>query len=254
MSSENEIVVFCEGKTEVNTLNELKKQGFISFGAFNTAPSQEFAKKVAYFMGPQIQQQIPVRLISLRDLDAGKTMDDVVGSTEGGIRKAIQRTEFKGKRIKLSPHRDFPNVFILEMDKPNLRIALQVSVDRNLPGFPPFTKHTTDDYVLDLSMREQTIENLPEYKEAKEENPTLSCVEIREKILNEIYRLLKRNGFHFKEAKDFVDLYIATLRLGHGITYANLPGKVIHHANDHDVKEVFESWIAAFHFVAGGKG
>ena len=247
------ILALFEGVTEENILNGLKKRKFIEFDVLgNTGGSSgRFRKATIDILFPYFKIGKPLGVVILRDLDSGKTAEDVRKSTEDALNEALHNAEIETS-IKLV-QRD-SNIFFAKNEHPKFMIVLHIAQKRCIKGIPTFKNCTTDDYVLDLALRKEAIENLPEFKEAQEKNPGLTAEVVQRKVTSEILNLLEQNGLRFGEAKNFVDLYIAVLQLRSkhrkgSIPYSGLPGKVIAHARQEDVEEVFESWITAFKMV-----
>ena len=244
------ILALFEGVTEENILNGLKKRKFIEFDVLgNTGGSSgRFRKATIDILFPYFKIGKPLGVVILRDLDSGKTAEDVRKSTEDALNEALHNAEIETS-IKLV-QRD-SNIFFAKNEHPKFMIVLHIAQKRCIEGIPAFKNCTTDGYVLDLALRKETIENLPEFKKAQEKKPDLKPEDIQNKIKTEILGILKDNGIELREAKGFVNLYIAVLQLGDegSMPYSGSPGKVIAHARQEDVEEVFESWITAFNMV-----
>ena len=69
------------------------------------------------------------------------------------------------------------------------------------------------------------------------------------KVRQKIPDLLRENGIHLQEAKDYVRIYLTCMRLG--MSPAVFAGKLLEHADEQEVKRVFDSLIAATRFVVG---
>ena len=247
------ILALFEGITEENTLNGLKNRRFIEFDVLENikGSSGGFRKAAVHILSTYFKLGKPLGVVILRDLDSGKAVEDVRKSTEDAVNEALDNAEVENN-IRLE-HRD-SNIFFAKNEHPNFMIVLHIAERRCIEGIPTFKNCTTDDYVLDLALRKSTIEDLPEFKKAQEKNPGLTAEVVQRKITSEILEILEQNGLRFEEAKNFVDLYIAVLQLRSkhkkgSISYSGLPGKVIEHARQEDVEEVFESWITAFKMV-----
>jgi hypothetical protein len=253
------IVVLLEGKTEINTLAKLCDKRIIRYDKHVTCGSREFYRNIVQYLQPLVREsdppiegETPRTFVILRDLDSGRELQDVKRSTEDAVNEALGRET--GERIKLLQHSRFSNIFFVKNRKFNFIIVLHIAQRRCIEGVPTFRNCTTDDYVLDLALRKETIENLPEFKKAQENNPDLNPEDIQNKVKSEIFGILEDNGIEFREAKGVVNLYIAVLQLGGegSMRYAELPGKMIEHARQEDIEEVFESWVTAFKIAEEG--
>jgi hypothetical protein len=244
------ILALFEGKTEENTLNGLKIRKYIEFDFLkNTKGSSVgFRKAVVDILSVYLKKGEPLGVVMVCDLDRGKTVEDVRKSIEDAVNETLDVAKIE-KSIRLV-HKE-SNIFFAENVDPTFVVVLHIAQKRCIEGIPPFKNCTTDDYVLDLALRKETIKNLPEFRKAQEKNPDLIPEDIQNKIKSEIFGMLKDNGIELGEAKGFVNLYIAVLQLGGegSIPYSGLPGKVIAHARQEDVEEVFKSWITAFRMV-----
>ena len=244
------ILALFEGKTEENTLNGLKIRKHIEFDFLENTKSSSvgFRKAVVNILSVYLKKGEPLGVIMLCDLDKGKTVEDVRKSIEDAVNETLDVAKIE-KSIRLVKKES--NIFFAENEHPHFAVVLHIAQKRCIEGIPAFKNCTTDGYVLDLALRKKTIENLPEFKKAQEKKPDLKPEDIQNKIKTEILGILKDNGIELREAKGFVNLYIAVLQLGDegSMPYSGLPGKVIAHARQEDVEEVFESWITAFNMV-----
>jgi hypothetical protein len=236
-----ELVVFLEGKTEIETITKLNNLKIIHFKNYvEYKSSRELNEKLYEYLDPLAGESI--NMIILRDLDAGKSRENLIQGTEDVLKKVFRKIP-----VKFVKHNQYPNIYLCIPDNAEIKIVLHIAQRCSIDGLPPFKNCTTDDYVLDLALRTETIVNLKEFKQIQKENPQVTPEEIQRKVISEISDLLGKNGIQLSEAKSFVNMYILVLQLdGARMRYADLPGKVIKHAEKEDIKEVFESWIAAF--------
>jgi hypothetical protein len=242
-----ELVVFLEGKTEVNTIETLKSFEIIRFGKYiEYRNSGKLKEKIYRFLAPIAGE--PINMVVLRDLDSEVSIESVIQSTEDVLKKVYSEIP-----VKFVKHEQYPNIFLFIHEDAEIKIVMHIAEKCSIDGLPEFKNCTTDDYVLDLALRPETIFNLKEFNEIKKKNSDLTPEEIQNKIISEVPDLLSKNGINLNEAKNFVNLYILVLQLdGAKMRYADLPGKVIKYAHDGDIEEVFESWIAAFNIFREG--
>ena len=251
------VIVFLEGSTEKNVIEKLKERGDITYHKIREYGSaQDLREQLSSHLEPVVNEvslekiEVTYRtFVVFRDVDSGKSVEDIKKSTEDAVKKALKKINIP---VNFTQHQKHPNIFFFEYKKPEIKVVLHVAQYPPIDGLPTFKNCTTDDYVLDLALRSKTIANLPEFINAKSQKKNLTPEEIQKKVKIEIFEILKKNGIELDEAKKFVNLYIASLQLGESMTYAHLPGKVIAHAENEDIKEVFESWIAAFNIFSEG--
>lgn len=251
----SKVFVLYEGITEMNLLEKLKKKQFIHYDTPVKCKSKGFKREIIDILKPLSRESETlgegdsIGIVMFRDMDSGKAIDDIKRSAENAINEALEM--FKRDRLSFSQSPEYPNVYFIRNKRPTFDFILHIAQRNHAEELPRFGNCTTDDYILDLAIRTGTIENLKEFKEAKKNNLHLTAGEIQKKIVKEIPSILGRNGIKLKEAKGFVNLYIAVLQIGGkgSLRYCELPGEVVEHARDKDVRDVLESWITAFQMI-----
>lgn len=242
------ILVMSEGLTEKNALNKLRERKIIEFDDLVlTGSAGTFHKRAVDILYPRFELGSPFNIVIMRDLDSGKTVEKIKESTRNAMRKALEKARIDEK-IEFENHQEYSNIFFIEKIRSKFSVVLHIAQIESDRGFK---NCTTDDYILNLAMRTKTIENLKEFGEARKENPQLTPEEVQRKIKEEILPTLEENGIRVREAKGLVNLYIAVLQIGGegSLRYGELPGEVIERAEEEDIREVFESWIAAFNVI-----
>jgi hypothetical protein len=252
----SEVFVLYEGVTEENLLEKLKKKQIIHYDTPVKCKSKGFKREIINILKPLSgesetfdEEGDSIGIVMFHDMDSGKRIDDIRKSTEDAVNEALEIV--KRDRLSFSESPKYPNVYFIRNRSPAFDFVLHIAQRNHAKGLPSFENCTTDDYILDLAIRTRTIEGLKEFQEAKKNNSLLTAREIQKKIVKEIPSILEKNGITLKEAKGFVNLYIAVLQIGGegSLRYRELPGKVVEHAQEEDVREVLESWIAAFHMI-----
>jgi len=246
--------VFVEGDTEENIVIYLLERilglapGRVWKQALREQQSgkQQIARHIRG-LGSRIGVE-KVRLLVMRDLDEheGETLARIRQSVEGAVARLLEARGYGQRNAALEAHSDFPNVFTYHVQDPDVRLALHVAHYPTIPGLSGrFTKSTTDDYLLALAFRPQTVSGL--LHEIGLGN--VAGDQIVRKVREEVPDLLQQNGIPVREAKDYVRIYLATVQLG--MSPAVFAGKLLAHADEGEIEQVFASLIAALRFVTG---
>jgi hypothetical protein len=237
---------FYEGDTERNTIAQLMKRKMIASelvdrmksddlqpentgeGESNLIRKLNLQLKRWFDFTPR--QPASLQILVLRDLD-DKNPEAIRDSTLGVIRQYAPQADFIA-------HATHKNVFALQ-NIPDLQVALHVA---NRKYQDDFAKATMDDYVLRLALCEKTAENL--LSKSRTKAWTTTTKQLLDKIQTEIPALLIKNGIPKPDnAKAFLPFYTAVLQLK--ISPAVFAGKVIAHAEENDIREVFAALLAA---------
>jgi len=240
--------IFVEGDTEKQVVVYLLKR------ILDIEPDQAWEQKLRaqksgkqriaggiQSLGPKVGVE-PVRCLVMRDLDEheGETLDRVRQSVEDAVARLLEGRGYDQKSAALQVHHDFPNVFTSHIREPDLRLALHIAHYPPIPGLSgPFTKTTTDDYILALAFRPQTALNL--LHEIGWDS--VAGDQIVHKVREEVPDLLRKNGILMQEAKDYVRVYLATVQWG--MSPAVFAGKLLAHADEDEIGRVFAPLIAA---------
>jgi len=229
------IQVFTEGKTEEKVIKKLKQ--FFPGRTFETIDCKgknNINSRIDDELGPDIGQQ-PVRALILRDKDPGETIKQIIQSVNnrlGGIlnQRGIS-TSLQFQRVA-----GVWNVFVWNAASVDFRLAIHIASRRALSTL---TKSTIDDLVLRLAFDPNVATIL-----AQRQNVNVNGQVIIQKVTQEIPALLQRNGFPlWSEAKDYVRLYAAVLRM-----HTSPPvfaETVLADMDDSLLRQNFESIIAA---------
>jgi len=236
------IDVFSEGKTEREIAGKLCRRGICphELKERGGGGEQEMLRKLSlllrnWFDLAQEQREL-LRILVLRDLDEGRTIDGLCESTLNVVRR-------HHTSARLISHLNYDHVFTLQTDLSGLRLALHIANHRY---HQEFIKSTIDDYVLNLALRPATAEAL--LQNCRKEDWIITTDKLVSKVRDEIPELLRQNGIpKLVEAKVYVRLYAALLQMA--TTPAIFAGKVLEHAQTDDVQEVFAPLLAAVHFL-----
>lgn len=249
--------VFVEGDTEKNVVIHLMKRvlGLSPESAWEErlrnrkGGKERIVPAIRDELGPEIGAA-PVRCLVMRDVDAdeGETLGSVRQSVEDALRRSFRARGYPDEGVAFSIHASFPNVFTYQSDAPDLRLGLHVAHYPPVPGLSrPFVKSTTDDYVLSLALQPQTTARL-----LRDIGLDIDGRCVTEKVCREIPELLRQNGIQAREAKDYVRIYLATVRLG--MSPAVFADKLLHVADDEAIRRAFASLVATARFILGQEG
>jgi hypothetical protein len=103
-------------------------------------------------------------------------------------------------------------------------------------------KATIDDYVLSLAFQANTVQDL-----VKRKGWNVPSAEVLRKVEEEIPELLRKNRIPLQEAKDYVRLYAAVIQ--EHTSPAVFAEKVLAHADQDDIRSIFQPLIAAIDFL-----
>lgn len=239
------IDVFSEGKTEKGIIEILSRRRICPYrleerggGGENEALRKLDVRLREWFALSQDQSE-PLRILVLRDLDThrGRTIADLRSSVSNLVhRRHVAAAD-------LAPDPTYQNVFTLPADSSGLRLALHIA---NRPYRPEFIKSTIDDYVLDLALRVPTAQAL--LQDCRRDDWTITVDGLISKVQDEIPALLSQNGIpRLVEAKEYIRLYATLLQIP--TTPASFAAKVVAHAQEADIREVFAPLLAAVQFL-----
>ena len=197
------IYLFCEGQTEKNIVEKLAT---LANPDFRGEGKGQVNKKMVDTLGPRLNLPESVRVLVMRDVDEGETTDSILQSVTGALQKMLQDRGFAHEQeVELHPHPDYPNVYLLTLINPDLRLALHLAVDK---WNGDFINATIDDYVLTLALQRETVRKFLERKRWQQIQPE----QIIDKVTEHIPALLQENGIPLREAKDYVRLYAAVIQ------------------------------------------
>lgn len=253
-STAMKIDVFSEGRTEEGVIGKLCSRAVCSHTMTERGGGGDpaFLDKLRQFLGEwfnlQLDARESVRILVLRDWDkhTGKTIESLCQS----VLSIVQRHQ---PDAELAKHAAHENVFTLRTSLNGLSLALHIA---NRFYDASFVKATIDDYVLDLALRQTTAQSLLESKRqdgARQQPPRdwqITAEALAKKVWQEVPELLQKNNVpNLLEAKDFLRLY-ATILQQHTAPAA-FAGKVLQHAREEEIREVFAPLLAAIESLAG---
>lgn len=229
------IYLFCEGRTEKNVVQQF---------ATLTNPGSEGQGKVQVnyqmttTLGPLLNQPKPVRVLVMRDVDEGESPESIVQSVTNAVQAMLNQRGFAFS-VQFEPHLMYPNVYLLGLTTPDLRLALHLATYK---WKEDFVNATIDDYVLALALQETTAVALLSKKRWG-----ITPEQIVRKVTDRIPALLHENGIPVREAKDYVRLYAAVLQ--EHTSPAVFADKTIANASDGDKRDIFAPLLAALDFL-----
>lgn len=174
----------------------------------------------------------------MRDVDEGETPDSIVQSVTGAVQTMLAERGFPTD-AQFHPHQSHPNIYLMDLPNPNLRLALHLSTYKQ---HGTFINATIDDYVLELALQEATAANLLRKKKWQ-----TTPEQIIRKVMERIPALLKENGIPLREAKDYVRLYAAVIQ--EHTSPAIFASKAVANATDEDKRSILAPLLAALDFL-----
>lgn len=231
------IYLFCEGQTEKNIVEKLAT---LANPGFKGEGKAQVNNQIRQTLGPLLNQSKAIRALIMRDVDESESPGSIAQSVTDAAQKMLNE-RVSSVTAQFRPHEDYPNVYLLTLSKPDLRLALHLATYK---WNEAFVNATIDDYVLALALREATATAL--LSKSKKEWSTTSDQIIR-KVTERIPKLLEENGIPLREAKDYVRLYAAVIQ-GH-ISPATFAGKTLANAGEADKQAVFAPLLAALNFL-----
>ena len=242
------IAVYSEGATEKNVIAKLCERKLIApdleerGGDGEKTMMRKLRLAVRAWYESAKTPRKDLRILVLRDLDTHekKTIDVICKSTADVIRTYDSSAQ-------LLPHETYVNVFVLKTELASLQLVLHIA---SQPYLESFAKATIDDYVLKLALLETTAKALLQNKKeaGMQKNPKrdwqIDAPALQKKVIEEIPTLLSQNKIPaLIEAKEYVRFY-ATLLQEHS-SPATFAGKVLAHAEEKDIREVFAPLLAS---------
>lgn len=230
------IYLFCEGQTEKNIVEKLAT---LANPDFRGEGKGQVNTKMVDTLGPRLNLPESVRVLVMRDVDKDETTDSIVQSVTDALQGMLQDRGF-AQEMKLRPHPNYPNVYLLTLINPDLRLALHLAVDKWNGNF---INATIDDYVLTLALQRETVRKFLERKRWQQIKPE----QIIDKVTEHIPALLQENGIPLREAKDYVRLYAAVIQ-----EHTSPPvfaSKTLGNASEVDKGDILAPLLAALDFL-----
>ncbi|NTV47899.1 MAG: hypothetical protein HGB11_15580 [Chlorobiales bacterium] len=231
------IYLFAEGQTEQKIVENIVTLVNKTAGRGKAQVNKEMRDK----LGPPLEQSKPIRALIMRDVDNGETSDRIVQSVTKTVQKILRERDLSAT-IQFQPHKQHPNVYLLTLTEPDLRLALHLATWKWQKNF---VNATIDDYVLSLALREKTAKSFLQKKGWEKIQPE----KIISKVTKRIPNLLQENGIPLCEAKDYVRLYAAVIQ--EHTSPAIFAGKTIANADEADKQAVFAPLLMALAFLGG---
>lgn len=251
---------FFEGATEravLETLKIIPRQ----LRDKDEGGKSQINDRIINTLGPKLGGE-QVRCLILRDLDShvNETPAAIKQSVVDCFKGLFRERGFDGKTVALTPHDSFPNVFLFEAVTPDMKAALHIAEYR-------YAKHlknaTIDDYILNLALRTETVQQLIKNKRDNRRKEFLDAAvgdddaakisqiaaAVIKKVLEEIPRLLQENNFPaLKEAKQYLHIYSAVTQ--EHVSPAVITKDIIKNAATTDKEQVLASLFAAIQFIS----
>jgi len=231
------IYLFAEGQTEQKIVEK-----FVTLVNQPAGRGKAQVNKQMYTaLEPRLNQSMPIRALVMRDVDNGETPERIVQSVTDTVQKMLHKRDFSAT-IQFQPHKTHPNVYLLILTEPDLRLALHLATCK---WQEHFVNATIDDYIISLALRVKTAQSFLQKKGWE----TIQPEKIISKVTERIPDLLRENGIPLREAKDYVRLYAAVIQ--EHTSPAIFAGKTIVNADEADKQAVFAPLLAALALLGG---
>ena len=251
---------FFEGWTEKEVLETLK-----------VIPRQQRDKdeggkskindRIKNTLGPKLGGET-VRCLILRDLDShvDETPTKIKQSVVACFKGLFRERSFDEKIVALTPHENFPNVFVFEATSPDIKVALHIA---EYKYSEKFKNSTIDDYILNLALRDETVQQLIKNKKDIRRTEFLDAMTgedeatkfdqiaaaVIKKVTEEIPRLLQDNNFPaLKEAKQYLQFFSAITQEPKSPSV--ITKDIIKCASDKAKNEILAPLFAALKFIS----
>jgi hypothetical protein len=251
---------FFEGDTERSVLETLKiiprRQR-----AKDEGGKSQINERIKNTLGPKLGGE-SVRCLILRDLDShvNETSAAIKQSVVDCFRNLFRERGFDEKTFTLTPHTNHQNVFVFAAAIPDIKVALHVAEYKYAAQFK---NATIDDYIVNLALRTETVQQLIRSKREARRKEFLEAMSgddeaakisqiaeaVVKKVLEEIPHLLQANNFPaLKEAKQYLQVFSAITQ--EPKSPAVITKDIIQSATDNDKEEVLASLLVAINFVS----
>lgn len=221
-------------------------------------------KRIKRLLGPKFGGE-KVRCLILRDLDLhdNETSAAIKQSVIDCFKNLFRERGFDEKLVVLNVHEKFPNLYLLEAKTPDIKVVLHIAENKYLANFK---NSTIDDYILDLALRPETVQQLIADKRDIRKKEFFDCLPvvadedeatkiskiaqaIIKKVVEEIPELLRKNNFpEIKEAKQYLQFYAAIAREPKSPPV--IAKDIIKFASEKDKQQVLASLLAAIQFIS----
>lgn len=192
--SERSLYIFVEGKTEERLLKILG----CMVSPINCKSKNNIRDRMKEVLEPVLGTQNTGILI-LRDRDEGETHENIVRNFENIINKLLIESEIPHQSFQ--PHEEFKNLSMMDIPAVDSRFALHIAAPPSI-GDLKFASDTIDGYILYLALDEAVLERFAK-------NAGIAPEALRAKVMEKVPKLAEDNGIKFKQAKDFLGVYLA---------------------------------------------
>lgn len=192
--SERSLYIFVEGKTEERLLKILG----CMVSPINCKSKNNIRDRMKEVLEPVLGTQNTGILI-LRDRDEGETHENIIRNFENIINKLLIESEIPHQSFQ--PHEEFKNLSMMDIPAVNSRFTLHIAAPPSI-GDLKFASDTIDGYILYLALDEAVLERFAK-------NAGIAPEALRVKVMEKVPKLAEDNGIKFKQAKDFLGVYLA---------------------------------------------
>ncbi len=194
--------VFVEGETEKRILKKMFHNSphlpFV-FGGGNGKPN--LPNEIEIMLKGEIRKN-SIFLLILRDRDYEEKYPDIIHSFERPINKLLNEEKISSNSFV--PHKDFPNLFLMDVPDINFHSVLHIAPPQFISDLK-FASDTIDGYTFALAMCDQVLQRFAS-------DARITSDVLKAKILTEVPKLAAGNGIEFNQAKDMLGVYMAMAR------------------------------------------
>lgn len=254
---------FFEGATERAVLERLKL--ITPFKKeIDEGGKDQINDRIKKVLGPKLGGEA-VRCLIMRDLDSHveETAQRIKQAVTDCFKSLFTERGFDEKTVALNPHTQFSNVYLFQATNLDIKVALHIAEYKHSANFK---NSTIDDYILNLALRTETIQQVIKNKQESRRKEFLDCLPavededeatklsqiaqaIIKKVTEEIPLLLQGNNFPaLKEAKQYLHFYSAVTQ--EHVSPAVLSKAIVKCSSEKDKEEVLASLFAAIEFIS----
>ncbi|PDW02159.1 hypothetical protein [Candidatus Viridilinea mediisalina] len=236
------VYAFYEGSTEANVVKKVVEK--VRRGVAITPPEargkDQINHQLTSTLAPLLEEPQSTACLVLRDLDAheDETPERIVQSLSNALRRMLSKRGFD-VMPDLQPLAAYEHVFVWASAQPALRVALHIATYR---WKAEFIKATIDDYILGLALEPAIAAAL-----AESQHLLIDADRLVMKITQELPELMLQNGIQLVEAKDYVRLYAAVIKMHTAPPV--FAEKTLSHASDAKIRATFAPLLAALDFL-----
>ncbi|PXF59757.1 MAG: hypothetical protein C4B59_10665 [Candidatus Methanogaster sp.] len=245
-------LVFVEGKTEMDLLKIMgcPEKIIMDCGGKTNMPTE-----IKVLMPPCMDND--PRMLILRDKDGGENNVSIIQSFEHHINNLLKESETP--RQTFQQHRDFENLYTMDVPDANFRAALHIAAPPSIEDLygKQFVSETIDGYILALAMNGNVLKEFA--KRAKITSNDINPEDaLRWAVCKGVPGVADKAEITFDQTKDYLGVYMAMskfLTVKRSENEDVFSGIVINMAKKHardKFQETFRSVSTALKFIEIG--